>query len=690
MTFWRSFKTCILAATLLVAAIVGTQPTQGASERRVALIIGNDAYTHLPALNNARKDAEDMAVKLRELGFETILKVNAGRRGMHRALGQFEARLNDGVIGLAFFAGHGIQSDGQNYLIPADANIEVEDDLRAEALTAQDVLAAMERAGNPLNIVILDACRDNPLPKRTRSARRGLTVVGIPAGAKGTAILYSAGEGQRAEDGPRGSNGVFTGELLQVLDEPGLSLEQVFKRVNRQVQERTAKRQRPWSLVSLSGDFVFRAKAPEIAPPSVVQPTVPPTTDMSATIGVERDFWKSIEGLNSKAGYDAYLQAYPNGKFALVAHLKLAMLTPPETPEQEPPEIEELDSTYVALKTANLRAAPTTRSKKIGNLLQDQGVNVTGRLKDGRWLRVAHAGGQAFLFADLAREVDGSELRDWDALGTEPGRAVLEAFLAHHPLGHFAPRARIALAALVNTEAEAKARAVERATRQAAAAKAKTQATERAARQAAAAESKAQAAEEATRKAAEASQMVVALATKPTPALSAKLTPALAPFDANHHGGIGFVDVKSATQVLEKEWTRFRDAFLRIYFRSAYAYDEYNLGGWGGNLIYPDRIDRISSRVVLGVDSSNQVMDVKVTYDTSGQEFSYLGKELTVTFNVAKNGDVVASHVTRFGPLKTSSANLSHKSPSETPVSPSETPIVPFDKSACDEDSHFC
>jgi TRAP-type mannitol/chloroaromatic compound transport system substrate-binding protein/uncharacterized protein YraI len=436
MVFWRTIITCALAATLLVVALVCTSSIQaatGASERRVALIIGNDTYTHLPALNNARKDAEDMAVKLRELGFETILKVNAGRREMHRALGQFEASLSDGATGLAFFAGHGIQSDGKNYLIPANANIEVEDDLRAEALTAQDVLAAMERAGNPLNIVILDACRDNPLPKRTRSARRGLTVVGIPAGAKGTAILYAAGEGQTAEDGPRGGNGVFTGELLRALDEPGLSLEQVFKRVNRRVQRRTNNRQRPWSLVSLQGDFVFRGGGSEANIAS------------RPRAGNEGLFWQTIKDSRNKADFEAYLNAFPTGVFVPLAEMRLASLGEPGVPVIE---IEELDATYVVLKTANLRAGPGTIHEKVGLTTKDNALAVTGRVKGAKWLRVAHAGGSAFVFAPLAKEIDPAELASWRELERAPGRAKLEAHLKSFGDGHFAGRAQAMLAAL--------------------------------------------------------------------------------------------------------------------------------------------------------------------------------------------------------------------------------------------------
>jgi hypothetical protein len=438
MVCWRTFRTYVFASAILVAAMVGSvsiQAATSASERRVALIIGNDTYTHLPALNNARKDAEDMAVKLRELGFETILKVNAGRRDMARALRDFEGRLSSGATGLAFFAGHGIQSDGKNYLIPANANIEVEADLDAEAMTAQAVLAAMERAGNPLNIVILDACRDNPLPKRTRSARRGLTVVGIPAGAKGTAILYAAGEGQTAADGPRGGNGVFTGELLRVLDEPGLSLEQVFKRVNRRVQRRTNNRQRPWSLVSLQGDFVFRGGESQVATPR----------SSSGGMTAEVVFWQSAEKGGKREDYEEYLLAFPNGVFARYAETRIASLGKLSAPIVE---IEELDATYVVLKTANLREAPTTASEKVGLLRADAAVSVTGRVKGRRWLRVAHAGGAAFLFAPLVSPIDQAEVEAWQALGREPEPESLQAFLAHFRDGYFSERARTKLAAL--------------------------------------------------------------------------------------------------------------------------------------------------------------------------------------------------------------------------------------------------
>ena len=396
----RQYSASVFGWLLLL--LLATSPAL--AERRVALVIGNDAYSHLPKLNNAGKDAEGMAVKLRELGFETILKVNAGRRDMARTLRDFEGRLSSGAVGLAFFAGHGIQANGKNYLIPANANIEVEADLSVEALTAQDILAAMERAGNPLNILILDACRDNPLPKRSRSTKRGLTVVGIPAGAKGTAILYSAGEGQTAEDGPPGGHGVFTDELLKVLDQPGLTLEQVFKRVNRRVQERTGSRQRPWNLVSLQGDFVFRTtKLSAQSPASSAKPAASGTGTNAEVV-----FWQSVEKSGKAEDYQAYLSAFPNGVFTPLARTRLAELKRKAQVASVGPtapaplfEVTSLYQTMVVSGAGQLNIRKLPGGPIIGALNAGDEVEVTGKVQHegALWYRVAVAGGvSGFVF----------------------------------------------------------------------------------------------------------------------------------------------------------------------------------------------------------------------------------------------------------------------------------------------------
>ena len=157
--------------------------------KRVAFVIGNDTYKTLPALNNAQADARGMAAKLRGLGFEVILKLDASSRDIGRSLAEFEGKATNAEVALVFYAGHGIQANGKNYLIPSNAEIEVEEDLELEGVASSLFLQKMKNAGANLNIVILDASRDNPLPKRSRSAARGLAVTPMPVGISGTAIF---------------------------------------------------------------------------------------------------------------------------------------------------------------------------------------------------------------------------------------------------------------------------------------------------------------------------------------------------------------------------------------------------------------------------------------------------------------------------------------------------------------------
>ena len=289
------------AADRGIAAV--PQAEQG---RRVGLVIGNDEYQSLPPLNNAARDARDIAAKLRSFGFDVLLETNASAKKFARALARFEDRLNGAEAGFVFYAGHGIQSEGKNYLVPSDAEIEYEEDLRFEAVDAGEFMETMDRAATPVNILVLDACRDNPLPRRSRSAARGLTAVAVPNGARGAAILYSAGPGETARDGAPGDNGVFTGALLAALDRPGRSVEQVFKDTARRVKEATGGRQTPWNNSSLTGDFYF-------------MPPGSGAAGSALSASMELAFWNSIQDSSDGGDYCAYLEGYPDGTFAPLA-----------------------------------------------------------------------------------------------------------------------------------------------------------------------------------------------------------------------------------------------------------------------------------------------------------------------------------------------------------------------------------
>ncbi|MBT3534724.1 MAG: SUMF1/EgtB/PvdO family nonheme iron enzyme [Rhodospirillaceae bacterium] len=392
-----------VAARKAQADLARADSVRAAGQRRVALVIGNDKYASLPPLLNARTDARGMAEKLRGLGFDVILKLDASRRGFHRAIRDFSRKLRNADVGLVFYAGHGIQSEGENYLIPANAQIEVEDDLRFEAVEAGEILLAMRDAGSELNIVIMDACRDNPLPNRTRSATRGLAVTQVPTGTRGTALFYSAAPGQTAQDGPEGGHGIYTGELLKVLDQPGLKLEQVFKETARRVSAVTNGKQDPWFNSSITGDFIFnpvKAVATSVPPPARPNPNVGLMERRSA----EMLFWSSIKDSSNPAAFQAYLKQYPTGPFVPLARLKLEELKPLKTAALQPatPSVRPMLESYRALKTANVRAEPTVRSERRGQIRRGERVTVTGRGPAGNWLRIEWPEGDAgYVFASL-------------------------------------------------------------------------------------------------------------------------------------------------------------------------------------------------------------------------------------------------------------------------------------------------
>jgi Caspase domain len=296
----------VLRALLLVLIFLSVTQA-AAAETRVALIIGNSDYANVNLrLANPANDAAAMQRALHDAGFETIVRLNARRVDFYRAVDEFSARIgrDPHAVGLFYYAGHGVQAEGTNYLIPVDADIQAEADLEANAFDAARVLRAMKAAQNEMNIVILDACRDNPLPK-TRGMQRGLARMDAPSG---TFIAYAAAPGQSAQDGASGANGVFTGELVKAMAEPGVPLEQMFKKVIAGVKADTHGGQQPWSEASIQGDFYFHAAAAAAMPGPAVDPKQ-----------IELAYWQSIKDSSDPADFQAYLKRYPQGEFASIA-----------------------------------------------------------------------------------------------------------------------------------------------------------------------------------------------------------------------------------------------------------------------------------------------------------------------------------------------------------------------------------
>lgn len=255
----RKVIICIISV-LLLSTIVISQDQKGIkrkvnkdeSKECIALVIGNASYKESP-LNNPVNDAQDMAKALTELEFTVILKTNVSQKDMDKSLDEFAKKLDNGCVGLFYYSGHGIQYEGENYLLPIDAKINREADIKYTSLNVNKILDYMKDSnGNGMNIIILDACRNNPF-RMFRSLGRGLAET---RASLGFIIGYATSPGAVASDGT-GRNGVYTKYLLSAMKTPGLTIENVFKHVLQGTSTETHGKQTPWVSSSFAGDFYF-------------------------------------------------------------------------------------------------------------------------------------------------------------------------------------------------------------------------------------------------------------------------------------------------------------------------------------------------------------------------------------------------------------------------------------------------
>lgn len=231
-----------------------TTPSIG---RRVALVVGNANYKVRP-LKNPRNDADDISRSLRSSGFEVIDLRDASLQQMRNGVRQFGDRLINNDVGLVYYSGHGVEVKGRNYFIPVNADIMREDEIADQGLDVSLILEKMNTAGKGVNILIVDACRDDPFGRSFRSSSRGLAQMDAP---RGTIIAYATSPGKVASDGdPRERNSPYTKNLVKAMQQPNKPIEQVFKEVRRAVQEETKNQQTPWENTSLSGDFYFKVQ----------------------------------------------------------------------------------------------------------------------------------------------------------------------------------------------------------------------------------------------------------------------------------------------------------------------------------------------------------------------------------------------------------------------------------------------
>ncbi|MDD5248406.1 MAG: caspase family protein [Rhodocyclaceae bacterium] len=261
------------------------------AERRIALVIGNSAYPERP-LRNPANDARVIAAALKRLGFEVILRENTRLADMLGVFGDFAVRSQSYAVRLVYYAGHGVQTHGRNYLIPVDADIHFDEEVRYKGVDIGELLDRLAERHDGLNIVILDACRNDPYQSDPRTASGGLADMAVPAlslrqreklrgGAgrldapQGTLVAYATAPGAVAYDGDT-SNSLYTGALLANIETPGLPLELLFKRVRQSVRRLTHDTQVPWENSSLVGDFCFASGANGRCPTDALAPAGTP------------------------------------------------------------------------------------------------------------------------------------------------------------------------------------------------------------------------------------------------------------------------------------------------------------------------------------------------------------------------------------------------------------------------------
>ena len=385
--------------------------------------IGNGAYQNTEPLPNPANDGREVAAALRRLGFDVIEGTDQDKAGMQTLLRQFSAELQGADASLFFYAGHGLQVQRRNWMVPVDAALQSEIDLPFEGVAVDTVLDLMEET-TPLRLVFLDACRDNPLARRlSRSAPSRSLEVGRGLARMnnriGTLIAFATEPDQVALDGD-GSHSPFTEALLEHIETPGLEVRQMLSRVRATVIADTDGQQLPLDTSALIEDFYF--VPPEAAPapePSLCQRRLPrPCQD------TEHLFWQSIQASSDPNDFLAYLERYPDGAFAPLARNRLDTLTaagdrdrgayaadaqplpPPQPPCRQPRRRRSRSSRWRPrggdARTSTCAASPTPTAIRSAWSLQGAEVAVVGKVIGANWYRIRRPeGGEAYVYAPL-------------------------------------------------------------------------------------------------------------------------------------------------------------------------------------------------------------------------------------------------------------------------------------------------
>ena len=407
--FFLSFT----AAATASIPVTDTSPVTIAP--RVALVVGNTRY-HSNPLRTSSADANAIAGLLRDRGFDVMQLENASFEILEQALLELNARLGETGTGLFYFAGHGLQTAESVLLLPVDTDSTSLDTMQRTALSVDRIIRQMSlgRPGQP-NLLIIDSCLNDPyhLSARTRPG-----VGHLPELPAETLIAFATAPGAVAYEGME-KQGIYAQALMNALGKPGLDASTVFDDVQHTVRVRTRNQQVPWVLSSLDSPLMLSPDSVQAREAftashhpgvlSLAQLTAMPTRGILPKDGdaqYELEFWQSIKNSTDAADYEAYLEAYPDGKFAPLAKSRAQRYkkSTPEPARQPAFVVNELDDQYEVIRNANIRQTPSSKSRRLAELQSGSSVHVTGQLADKQWYQVRFAGMTGYIYAELLRK----------------------------------------------------------------------------------------------------------------------------------------------------------------------------------------------------------------------------------------------------------------------------------------------
>lgn len=329
--------------TLLASLLVVMFSAQSAlADKRVAFVVGNGAYKNVAQLPNPPIDSKAMAAVLRNVGFDVVEGTNLSRDKMTEKLLDFGKRAQGADVAVFFYAGHGIAISGTNYLLPVDADIKSEMDVKLGAAINIDLTLDQTMGDAKVKLVFLDACRDNPFAAKikqtaTRSVSVGQGLAEMKSG-EGTLIAFATGPGQTALDGSDGQNSPFTKALIAHITQPGVEIQQAMTEVRAQVQDDTNKGQLPWGHTNLTGAVYLNPAKVQTAAATPAGGTSAASTGTPAIVPgseVEVEFWRSVKDSKKPEELNAYVTAYPNGQFKALAMTRIAALQSGANPDSK-------------------------------------------------------------------------------------------------------------------------------------------------------------------------------------------------------------------------------------------------------------------------------------------------------------------------------------------------------------------